>query len=394
MIKILIITVSIIIAAGAALFILTRAASSPLTREQAEKKIQDIILREVDKNESVTGALVMLGMKESGIDRTFTAGTARGKPIMPDQPFHIASIGKAFTAAIAGTLVDEGLLSLDDPISAYLPAEMLKGLFTVDGMDYSAEVTVSMLLNHTSGIADYFDGPVTGGTPLRELIMTEPNRFWTPEDLLDYSRSRQKPVAGPGEKFSYSDTGYILLGLLLEKASGKAFHELLHQKIFTPLSMDDSYLMFYSKPLNEALPIAEVWLEGQDISGFQSLSIDWTGGGIISTLHDLELFVKALSRGDILKPETLSRLWTFDRKFMRGIHYGYGFMEYHFGEFFPTLSAYPLMRGHMGILGTQMFYDDESGTLFIASFGSADYSAGSVKTMIKILGTAGRVRQN
>ena len=81
-----------------------------------------------------------------------------------------------------------------------------------------------------------------------ELVLAEPDRFWTPADLLDFSRRRQRPVGRPGERFAYSDTGYILLGRVLEQATGRAFHELLHERILTPLGMRDSALLFYSRP--------------------------------------------------------------------------------------------------------------------------------------------------
>ena len=112
------------------------------------------------------------------------------------------------------------------------------------------------LLAHTAGVADYFEGRVTSGRPMRELVIAEPDRFWTPADLLDFTRSRQRPVGRPGERFAYSNTGYILLGRLLEQATGRAFHELLHERIFTPLGMRDSALLFHSRPANDEVGAA------------------------------------------------------------------------------------------------------------------------------------------
>ncbi len=390
--NIVILTAGAVIAGDVMLIMDGRADSSPLTRDQAAEKIRALLSVVVGKNNNLTGALVLVDTGSAGFRQVFTAGTVHGQPLEPDQPFHAASVGKSFTAALAGIMDDEGALSLEDPVHRYLPPEQLAGLFTVDGVDYSKEVTITQLLNHTSGVADYFEGPVITGTPLKKLILTEPDRFWTPGDLVEYTKVQQKPAGKPGEKYCYSDTGYILLGLLLEKVSGKAFHELLHERIFTPLGMDDSCLLFYSKPVNEVRPLAEVWLKNEDLSRRTSLSIDWAGGGIVSTLFDLEKFIKAFARGEVVKPETRERLWTFDQKFRPGIHYGLGFMEFRFGEFFPTLKSFPLLKGHMGVLGTEMLYDEATGTVYIASFGSAAYSAGSVRTMIKILTTARRVR--
>ena len=249
-----------------------------------------------------------------------------------------------------------------------------------------------MLLNHTSGINDYFEEPGEGGQKIVNKVIKQPDHFFQPEELIDFTRKYQRPVGKPGQKFHYSDTGYILLGLLIENVSGMKVHEMLKQKIFEPLHMMDSYMLFYSQPLNEKRPIADLWLEGHEVSDYSSLSVDWTGGGIISTLKDLSIFVKALNKGLIISKETLDRLYKFDYIYRRGIHYGYGFMSFQFGEFFPTLKNLPSLKGHMGILGSQMLYDEKSETCYISSFGSSDYPATSVRTMIQILSQIRRIQ--
>jgi len=163
-------------------------------------------------------------------------------------PFHAASIGKVPTAVLVMQLVDGGTLTLDSRVTDLLPAGTLAGLYVVDGVDRAGEVTVGQLLAHTSGVADYFEGRTTTGPRLLDLVITEPDRFWEPADLLEFTRTRQRAVAPPGAKFAYSDTGYILLGLLLEHVTGRAFHDLLHERLFRPLGMADSYLMFRSEP--------------------------------------------------------------------------------------------------------------------------------------------------
>ena len=99
-----------------------------------------------------------------------------------------------------------------------------------------------------------------------------------------------------------------------------------------------------------------------------------------------------MNNNEVISKNTLNSLYQFDNKFMKGIHYGNGFMPYHFGEFFPTMNNMPHYIGHMGVLGTQMFYDKESDAKYISSFGSTYYSAGSVRIMIKILGIVMRIK--
>jgi D-alanyl-D-alanine carboxypeptidase len=373
-----------------AVVVLMVLSSMPIAKEKIKPEIQ----KQVDKavnSKNVSQAVLMIDSPQYDISETFVAGELDGKSITADQPFHVASVGKAFTATLIGCAIDDGKLNLSDKVVEYLDAELLDNLFVVDGNDYSGEVTIQQLLSHTSGAVDYFEDEAQGSSSLKELVLSEPDKLWTPYDLLDFSRNYQKAVAAPGEKYHYSDTGYILLGFIIESVYDKTFDEVLYEKIFTPFNMDDSYLMFYSEPVNGVKPIADVWFNGVNVKDYTSLSIDWSGGGIVSTVKDLSTFVRALNNYEIVSEQTLSSLYQFDNKFMNGIHYGNGFMQYHFGEFFPLMDSLPKFVGHMGVLGTQMFYDKPTDTVYISSFGSTDYTSGSVKTMMTIIGMLERV---
>lgn len=366
--------------------------STPLTRDKALASIQNTVDSSIGKGH-VTNAVVYIDSPKCGISEVFTAGQLDGYPIKPEQPFHIASIGKTFTATLIGCLMDEHKLLIDDKIAMFLDESILKGLFEYQGVDYSDKVTVKQLLNHTSGIADYFGDKVIGTKPMKDWVLENTEKLWTPQELIAFSRDYQKCAGAPGRKFHYSDTGYILLGLIIESISGKSFDAMLEEKIFTPLNMNDSYLMFYNHPKDNNLPIADVWFEGVNIKNYASLSLDWAGGGIVSTARDLSRFIRALNNHEIISEATLKILYSFDEKFMAGIHYGCGFMEYHFGEFFPTMRSYPNYIGHMGVLGTQMFYSNSTDTVYISSFGSSDYADGSVKKMIEIISILMRIEE-
>lgn len=385
MVKIIILTAAILSVILIVVFI--RKNTRTMSKAEAELKIQKLLNKAVNKN-NISGATVYLDSEKWG-QHLFTAGEHSST----EQSFHIASSGKAFTASLIGVLIDEGRVSLESRIAEILQPEITAGLFVVNGVDYREEVTVGQLLNHTSGIADYFEDGSAGSASIQELISTEPERLWTPQQLAAFTRDFQQTVGKPGEQFHYSDTGYILLGLIIEQISGKSFAQMLHENIFSPLKMKDSYLMFYSEA-EQGKSLADIWLNGINIKDFKSLSIDWAGGGIVSTADNLAVFIRALNNYEIVTAETLSKLYQFDESFMRGIHYGYGFMEYHFGEFFPTLNSMPLFRGHMGILGTQMFYNKETDTVYISNFGSTDFAADSVKMMISVIGYIDRIKKD
>lgn len=364
-------------------------STKPLTKEQAVKDIQNVIDGSLNKKQSIYSALVYLDAPQKGLEVSYATGTSNGQPIDTHQPFHIASVGKLFTATIIGSLIDEGQISLKDPIHLYLNDEMLSGLFIYEGVDYKDQVTIQNLLSHTSGIADYF-AKEDGG--LVESLYLSPDTIYTPQTLVQFTREHQSTYFAPGNGYHYSDTGYVLLGMIIESVSGKPFHEMLQDIIFDPLAMDNSYLMFYSEPKNEKRQIAEVWIDGHEVSQFKSVTIDWAGGGIVSSLDDLAIYIRALYHGEIIRMETLDAFQQFDYEFMPGVEYGNGFMRMEFEKFFPTLSFLPKMTGHMGVLGTQLFYDQETDMVYVSSFGSSDATATSVKNMIQILSTVYRVQ--
>jgi len=213
------------------------------------------------------------------------------------------------------------------------------------------------------------------------IVVDEPGRLWEPADLLEFSRTRQVPV-GPG--FAYSDTGYILLGVMLEHVTGRAFHELLHEKIFEPVGMTRSWMPWRSEPAVGAAAIAPFTLGKVEVSTFRSVSCDWAGGGIASTLGDLALFSRALHGGRLLSGESLARLAAVRNKFRAGIHYGTGMMELRFEEFFFLLRGMPRPVGHIGVLGTHLFYDAVNDAHIVMNFGGTTEMVRSFRTLIQI----------
>lgn len=302
------------------------------------------------------------------------------------QPFHIASVGKVFTTVLLAMLEEQGLLTFEDPIGRYLPSSALSGLFEFGGRDYQSEVTIGQLVGHTSGVNDYFEGKVRQGAPFMKILLDQPDTYWTPTDLVAFTRDRQTAVGSPGQRFYYSDTGYILLGLLIEAVTGKPFHDNLHDSIFRPLGMADSYLMFYSKPDNpEAAAIEEIWVNGKEISAFTSLSCDWAGGGIVSTTSDLITFHRALREGRLISSQRLRELEAPRHKFRSGIHYGLGMMEIRFEGFFFLLRGLPRLSGHIGVLSTYMFYDPVHDAYITMNMASTRHMPRGFKAIIQIV---------
>jgi len=357
-----------------------------MSRQEYIQKIQSDVDRIVDRNEQIPGVQILYKPEGNAQDFSWVSGSYDSL----DDPFHTASVGKVFTAVLIGRKVEEGALDWDSSIDDYLDSKWLDGLFFLDGKDYSGEVQIKHLLSHTSGVADYFEDPVTEGADMAEWVLSERDKVWTPEELLRFSSKKQIPVGKPGEVFHYSDTGYILLGILAQELYGKPFYQILEDELFAPLKMDQTSMLFFPSRKNQ--DIGPTFLYGVDVSQFKSISMDWAGGGVRTTVNDMARFAQAMMDYQVLTKETLKDMFQFDYSYMRGIHYGLGFMEFQFGEYFPTLKTLPQMKGHMGVLGTQLMMDFDNNSYLIINFASTDGADDSVKTAIKILSFYSAIR--
>lgn len=298
-------------------------------------------------------------------------------------PFHAASAGKLATAALVMQEVEAGRLALPSTVGSLLPDAETRGLFAAPG------ATLEQLLAHTSGVADYFEGHVTARPKFLDLVTGDPDRRWEPADLLDFSRERQRPVADPGRRFAYSDTGYVLLGRILEERTGQDFTTLLHERVFARAGMADSVLW-----LREPGPerIAPAWLAGTEVSGFASITCDWAGGGIVTTLDDLARLTDSLADGTLLAPETWAAMTEPRHRFRPGIHYGLGAMQLRFEGFMPLLRGLPRPVGHLGVLGVHAFADPASGRTVILNFHDTRELVASFRTHIAIQQSLARLR--
>lgn len=341
-----------------------------MLNEQVEKRLK----KEASKTETLQFAM---NLPELGIRYSYSS-------TIPDQRFHSASVGKLMTSTLVFMAIEKGLITLDTPVKSILEPGMLDGLFVVDGQDFQEEVTVKHLLGHMSGVNDYFEGKTADGILFTEEIIKNPDFFWTPKALLDFTRNRQKPVARPGEKFLYSDTGYILLGLIVEAVLKTPFHEALDTHIFKPAGMQETDLCFYSEGFDQR-KLAPLYLNGVDIHIFRSLSCDFSGGGLSTTSDDLLKFLNHLQNQRLISQQSLDQMAEFDKVFLRGIHYGTGMMQIRFEEFFFLLKSLPRLQGHLGVTGVHAWYDPATKGAFVLNVGNTKDMAKSFKLLISIL---------
>jgi D-alanyl-D-alanine carboxypeptidase len=231
------------------------------------------------------------------------AELASRSPLAPDATFRIASVTKTFTAAAVLRLMEDGKLGLDDPIAKHLSAATI-ALVRRGGYDIGA-LRVRHLLQHTSGLYDYADDPA-----FQASVVRRPRHRWTRAEQVAFAMTHGKPLAAPGAKFHYSDTGYILLGEMLERESGgslaAAYRTLLG---FERLGLRQTSLETAQPTAARLRARAHQYLGTIDTTHFDPSFDLYGGGGLISTVADLARFYHALFAGHVFKhPATLKTM--------------------------------------------------------------------------------------
>jgi D-alanyl-D-alanine carboxypeptidase len=276
-------------------------------------------------------AVARLEVPAIGFAHAAAAGLARdGGPAMrPETPFHIASIGKLFTAAMILQLAEEGRLGPDGADASLgslgvLEPALLDRLHVMEGVSRGPAITLRQILTHTSGLCDAFGddakgtaaqhgGPAPGalsvafwkslkaratGAPLdpdhaaRRWIGWDPAR---PEDreagLMNHyvAELGSAPAARPGERFHYSDNGFVLLALLIERLGGESYEAAQRRRLITPLGLTHTWMSDREpRPAAWDGPECDVWINGIPIlASGANLSFDWGGGGQVSNAEDL-----------------------------------------------------------------------------------------------------------
>jgi D-alanyl-D-alanine carboxypeptidase len=264
---------------------------------------------------------------------------ATDEPAQVDGEVRIASNTKMFVSTVVLQLVEEGKVALDAPIDTYLP-----GLITGDGID-GTRITVRQLLQHTAGLPEYADQIAADAFAAQE-------RYTSPRDMLDIALAKPA-VFAPGERWAYSNTNYLVLGLMIESVTDRALGQQIDERIVKPLDLEHTY---FPAP-------GERELRGEHPKGYHAKTVGelvdftaldtsfaWSAGALVSTPHELNVFMKALLDGELLNEETLAEMQTTvpaGDELWPGAGYGLGLQSY-------PLSCGGVAWGHGGdIPGTQ-----------------------------------------
>lgn len=344
---------------------------------QLDAFIQSQVYSEGGDPEGATPGLVLFVETPQGqyLKAAGVSNIESGTPMQPGDILEIGSNSKSFTIVVLMQLQEEGLLSFDDLLSDWLP-------------EYAAEIpngdviTLFQLANNISGIWDYGDAIIGEAANNPDKL----EEAYTPQELIQYAIDNGTPDFAPGEGWNYSNTGFILLGLIAESASGQSLSDLYQERIFEPLGLDSAVLIEGVPQEGELTTQGYSWTEdGTRLNTTNwNVSQGWAAGGIAMTAEDLAAYLKSLAAGDLFEnPDSLDQMKAFNEAsiFNVGASYGLGIMDFGDGYF-----------GHEGqTAGFQslMFTNPESQVTVIGLTNSAAYSAYAFLNVRNILDGVG-----
>lgn len=284
----------------------TKPSVSPSASAFPTAEVQQI-LDKVTSTRQYPG-IVFLVRDEAG-KTSLTSGLADIKAhqrMTPEARFRIGSLTKSMVATVVLQLVAEQRLSLSDTVQRWLPGLVRGG----------SAVTIKQLLSHTSGLPEFVDAPGFAAAVRSGPVSAE--------QLVRLATAQPVDFA-PGEGAAYSNTNFILLGLIVEKATGQTVENLLDSRIFQPLDMVDTTLR-RSRAMDP--PLAHGYANGKDVTS-PYLSWAWTAGGVVSTASDVSQFYEALLGGRLLPPDLLQQMTARQgRSVIPGVDYGLGIMQF------------------------------------------------------------------
>ncbi|MCB0745621.1 MAG: beta-lactamase family protein, partial [Ignavibacteriae bacterium] len=308
---------------------------------------------------------VMLSIHDAYGYSSYASGYADLASKVELKPCNITRVGstvKTFTAVSILLLQEDGELNIDDPITNYLSNQQIQGL------ENASNCTIRQLLQHSSGIYNYIQDIQFQTASLNNLLKT-----WEPNELLDYARGKDAYFA-QGTDVKYSNTNYILLGMIIDSVTNEPFYEFFRERIFEPLGLEftqfaalnnipegiiRSYIDLYSN-LN--------LINSTYYSGWDYHTAD---GGLISNVYDMNAFFTALVGGEIISQSSLNEMmeWIEPNEIDTGffpISYGLGIfkMETQWGD------AYFHSGDAIGYYANMVHFPDQNVTITWATNGN------------------------
>lgn len=309
---------------------------------QKQTSIQKTLIKLLAENE-VPGMNMSIIYKNGEIENYFSgfADVKNRKPLTPDHVMFSGSVGKTYAAAILLQLVDEGKVKLDDKFITYFPH--LSWLKNISNIQF---ISVEMLLKHTSGLSRYIENQAVWDT-----LYDNPDKIWTYYDRLSHVFYKEAQHEA-GMSWAYSDTNYILLGMLIEQVCMSNYYEEVKKRILIPYNLHKTYAAIkrdipdlpigYSK-LDDFFRMPDI-VVNEGIYAFNP-QMEWTGGGIASTTEELARWAEIYYKGKMFSNELLRKM-TIPSKESIGISPDW---DYGMGSFIYN-SKHGKIYGHSGFV--------------------------------------------
>jgi D-alanyl-D-alanine carboxypeptidase len=300
---------------------------------------------------------ILIHVQSTRLDKRWSVAagrsdTARNVVLKPDQPFRIASVTKTYTAAAILRLVERGVISLNDPISKHLPREFVALL---ERDNYRTDsITVEHLLSHRSGLDEH-----TAVASYIPFSLANPTKHWTRTEQVTWLVDSLQPIGKPGERFKYSDTGYILLGAIIERYTGKNYGAAARELLgFYKLGLKQTWFETLEPAPAGVGDRAHQYMNGVDTYGHDPSLDLYGGGGIATTTSDMSTFFSALLGGRVFeKQATLDTMMAVRPGLMDG--YGFGLFRVNIGG----IRGY----GHSGFWGVVVVHFPTEGMTIAVS---------------------------
>lgn len=270
------------------------------------------------------------------------ADTKAGTPLDNDVGMPGGSTGKPFVATLAMLLVEDGVLSLDEPVKKWLGDEEW-----FSDLPNSDEMRVRHLLSHSAGLGDY-PGKIRFNMKMVSRVIRHGSAYFEPEELIQLAG--RKPLFPAGQGYAYTDVGYLVLGRVIEAATGDSYYDLLQERILVPQKL------FQIRPQDQSVlanitPGYQGGVSNLKKDGRMKLDprTEWTGGGLVSNPTMLVQFFAALAEGRIVQPDSLTQMlesgWRDPSG--QGWHYGFGLFVHDDGEWFSHGGKWVGYRTHV-----------------------------------------------
>lgn len=272
------------------------SAENPAAARRVQQGLEALFAELLARDPTVPGILCAAHVPALGLDWQAAFGRrclGAGEALHSGHTFRIASLTKVYTAAAVLRLHEQGALGLDDPVEHHLAPSTVEAMWQAGYA--TGRISIEHLLAHTSGLPDFVAAPA-----YQAAVAVAPERRWTRAEQVELALRLGPPPSAPGDRFSYGDTGHVLLGEVIERRSGQPMAAAIRALLrFGDLGLAWTHFESLEPPGDGAPPRAHQYLGSIDTTGFDPSFDLFGGGGLVSNVAEIGRFWRALFRGEL-----------------------------------------------------------------------------------------------